>query len=967
MKQITPCLVLILAFLFPYSVLQAQDKKARYLPHTLIIKYKNEQNLSTLRQKSGINPKDEIQQFLATFGATSPRPVWDRSFTGALKSKANNRIDKEKATQAAEELKRIHSVRYVADVDAAWLAAKVSSLPGVEYAEPRYLRFMQLTPDEGFRNPYEDFHQFFDAWDVTQSSSDVIIAIIDSGVDYNHSDLDGKLWENEDEIPDNGVDDDGNGFVDDVIGWDFWASGYSPETFTEDNDPMMDANDHGTHVAGIAAAETNNGIGLAGAGFNSRYMAVKAGGVPDNPNTDEDESQSIAFGFEAIHYAAKNGADIINCSWGGYGSSEAEKDVIEYATSLGAVVIGAAGNEGSGDVIFPAAYKDALAVGSVEPGTNAKATYSNFGLNLDVLATGSGIKSTVGNNEYGIKSGTSMATPVVSGLAALLRSLNPGWSAKRIATHIRASSIPLDNGILLGHGKIDAYQAVTNSYPGIEITDVSFVNENDEKLGFEEQGRIEVTLANYGTATSSLSLSIRSISGSGIQLSEPSSQVGSISTDDTVRVTIPIRISSDYNLEQVPTFLIEYSDSQQEYSDFDVIRYNDLLFDVMAENRVKMSISADGTIGFTDPLSQQGGVGFIPRKKVDENQYEEGQNLLFEGGLMLQISDSLHDAVRTVDGGTSRDFNPQTTFRLSRPGPEADLQGTTHFITDTVNNLSANINLTTYAYDDPGLSNVVLILYEIENPSSYFEFEDVYAGIFNDWDIGESAGNNGISYSAQDSILYIYDEDPESTQPFVAVASLGPLSSAFAIDNAATGTGTGFGIYDGFTDQEKKLSLKSGTDHTSVSGSDVSAVVASGPYTVGANATVRIGFVYAFGDDLEELRSQIQEARSRKPFQVSSKGRVLPGQQPSATELFQNYPNPFNGSTRLRLDLAEKSHVNISIYNILGQKVTELVDSELESRIHIFNFNARGLSSGVYFARLQTDSRTKTIKLVLVK
>ncbi|MDR8390653.1 S8 family serine peptidase [Aliifodinibius sp. S!AR15-10] len=941
--------------------LNAQNSKPHYLPHTLVIKYENSQKMNNIRQKQGTDPRNKIQQFLSRFGASNPKPIWSERSTAAIKRKSQRNIDNRKATQAANELQRIHKVHYVADVDAAWLAAKVSRLPGVEYAEPKYLRFLQNAPtNDPIENPYEEFHRFTEAWDETTGSSDVIIAIIDTGVDYNHPDLDDKLWTNDDEIADNGVDDDNNGKIDDVIGWDFWDSGTPSKGIMEDNDPMMDVNDHGTHVAGIAAAETNNGEGLAGTGYNSRYMAVKAGGVPESPNV-------IGFGFEGIVYAAQNGADIINCSWGGPGFSQAERDAIDFAASVGAVVLGASGNEGRAQVIYPAAFDEVVAVGSVESGTNSVAQYSNFGIELDVLATGSSIESTEGNNQYGTKSGTSMSTPVVSGLAALLRSLHPEWTGRRIASQIRASSAPLLNTILLGRGKIDAYRAVTTSLPGVEVANVDFLNQEGEKLSFGESGQINVTLVNHGAATSSFNLTASALNSSGIEVGSPNAQPGAIPTGDTVQVTVPIQISSDFDLRQTPAFQLEWTDSPNNYIDFDVARYSDLLFDVMAENRVKMSISADGSIGFTDPLTQQGGIGFIPREQIQSGEFTDGENLLFEGGLMLQFNGTLHDAVRSEDGELSRDFNPQSTFRLQKESPQTDLLGTTHFTSDTVNNLSADIKLTSYAYEDPALSNVVYLLYEITNPYSYFEFEELYAGIFNDWDIGASSSNNGTSYSQQDSILYVYDQDSESTQPVVAVASVGPLSSAFAIDNAATGQGLNFGLYDGYTDAEKKQSLTAGTTKTNISGTDVSAVIASGPYTVGANATLKVGFVYAFGEDSDELRSQIQQARSQKPFQVSEKGRVLPDDAPDDTEFFQNYPNPFNGSTRIRLDLSQQSHVNISLYNVLGRKVAEIVDNQLDPRIHIFNVNASRLSSGIYFARLQTDTRSETIKLVLVK
>lgn len=956
MEKITPSLHLLLVFLFICpAFLFGQQTKTEYLPHMLVIKYQDQQHMQTLRQKQGSDPKDKIRKFLNIFGASQPRPILNESISIKRKSRAIGTFDE----AADAQLRRIHIVRFVADVDPAWLAAKVSRLPGIEYAEPKYLRYaQQFDPNDPETNPYEDFHRFKEAWEVTKSSTDVVIAIIDSGVDYNHAELDDKLWVNEDEIADNGIDDDFNGKIDDVIGWDFWDSGTSSEDIQEDNDPMMDANNHGTHVAGIAAAETDNEIGIPGTGFNARYMAVKAGGTPQNP-------EAIGFGFEGIMYAANNGADVINCSWGGGSFSEAENDVIEFAISQGAVVVGAAGNEGNDKVIFPAAYKNVVAVGAVET-NNERAGYSNYGFELDVLATGTEILSTIENNQLALSSGTSMSTPVVSGLAALLRSLHPDWSARRLGTQIRVSASPVGNSNKLGRGKVDAFQAVDTNLPGVRVSEVAFVNNNGEKLGFDEPGRIELTLTNYGAVTSTLELNAQSISGSGIDLPDPVIQVGSISTDDTARISIPVRITPSYDLEEPPTFRLDLEDSNNQYTDFDIVRYNELLFDTMAENRVKMSVGSNGTIGFTDPLDQQGGVGFIPREKIP-NKYLDGENLLFEGGFMLEANGNLFDAVRTSDGQVSRDFIPRSTFRLIEPGNQADLEGTTHFVTDSVDNRALDINLTSFAYEDPALSNVVLMLYEINNSTSFFKAKNLYAGLFNDWDIGASAGNNGISYSQQDSILYLFDEDPESTQSMVAVATLGPLSSAFAIDNAAEGGGNNFGIYDGFTDEEKKRSLKAGTEKTDASGTDVSAVVASGPYTLDPNASVKIGFVYAFGADLDELRSQIQQARSQKPFQISPKGNILSNENPEATNIFQNYPNPFNNSTRLRLDLSRESHVNISVYNLLGRKVAEIVDEQLEAQRYIFNFNADQLSSGIYFARLRTDSQTKTIKMVLVK
>ncbi|MDX1617655.1 MAG: S8/S53 family peptidase, partial [Balneolaceae bacterium] len=907
---------------------------------------------------------------------------------------------------------------------------KVSAMPGVEYAEPKYIRRLQASTPDPVKNDFETFHSFADAWDIENGSSDVVIAVVDAGMGYTHPELRNKLWINEDEVPSgihtaadqngdgngeltpaeivaylennngdhngngtitlrdalhpdspftDGTDTDGNGHADDLYGWDFWeGGGFNGEEVDEDNNPILSGNDHGTHVGGIAAA-AHNGIGIAGSGFRSSYMPVKAGGIEDDPDVSGNQSLLIGFGFEGIMYAAENGADIINCSWGGGEFSEAEEDVINFATQMGAVVIGAAGNGGREGVFFPGAYENAMSVGSIET-NNEISNYSQFGFKLDVLATGSGVESVgcegfVGpdcNFQIEQKSGTSMSVPVVSGLAALIKAKYPGWSPQRIAGQIRATATsvsPTDPELMnkLGGGRINAVDALQIPKPVVRITDFEFVNSDDLKLGLREQGSFRFTVTNFGASTGNLAVTVTTLNQDGVELSTTSVQAGALGTDESADLSVSLTITDEFNTKATPRFMVQFSDAATSYDDFRIVEYKNFLYDVMDENGVKMSFAADGTVGFTNPLGGTGGVGFVPRRKVD-GSFVDGDNALFEGGLMIETNGEVFDAVRDASGGVSRDFNIRDVFRLTTPsGAQQALEGTASFIIGEPDNPTATITLTSYAFEEAERRNVVYVRYEIENPSSFFELEDLYLGLFNDWDIGLNVGNNAAGYIEQDSILYLQDLNTGSTQPFVAVAHLGAFSSALAIDNAAEGERLNFGLYDDYTDLEKSRSLKAGTEHTSVSGSDVSAVIASGPYTVSAKARISVGFVYAFGEDLDELRSQINYARNNVPFEVSGKGLAVFPDPPSATEVFQNYPNPFNPTTRIRLDLAQRSEVNLSIYNILGKKVAELVDGPLDAQIHIFKFDANNLSSGLYFARLRTDDRVRVLKMVLVK
>ncbi len=242
------------------------------------------------------------------------------------------------------------------------------------------------------------------AWALEPGRPDVVVAVVDTGVDCAHEDLQGACWRNPGEIP-NGVDDDRNGYVDDLTGWNFYA---------ENPDPS-DAFYHGTHVAGIIAARVNNGIGVAGVAPGVRLMPL-AIFSPRGVGTYYDL-------IRALLYAVDNGAQVINLSLGATSYSYGEALAIRYAVRHGVVVVAAAGNRASDRVFYPAAHPEVIAVSATDA-SDGVAVFSNHGAYIDVAAPGVAVISTLPNNRYGVLSGTSMAAPHVSALAALLRSRN---------------------------------------------------------------------------------------------------------------------------------------------------------------------------------------------------------------------------------------------------------------------------------------------------------------------------------------------------------------------------------------------------------------------------------------------------------------------------------------------------------------------------------------------------------------
>ena len=282
------------------------------------------------------------------------------------------------------------------------------------------------------------------AWALGTATS-IVTAVIDTGVDYTHPDLASNIWTNTDEVAGNGIDDDGNGFVDDVRGWDF---------VNNDSDPMDD-NGHGTHVAGTIGAVGNNGIGVTGVAWTASIMPLKF--------LDQSGSGSLSDAIKAIQYARVNGAKIINASWGGGGFSSALQSAITQFITSGGLFVAAAGNEATNNDVtpsYPANYQGVISVGA-STRTDTRASFSNYGTSVDVFAPGQSILSTLPGNRYGSLSGTSMATPQVAGALALLWGQNPTLSATTISQALINSTDNVLRASNSTHGRINVGAAAT--------------------------------------------------------------------------------------------------------------------------------------------------------------------------------------------------------------------------------------------------------------------------------------------------------------------------------------------------------------------------------------------------------------------------------------------------------------------------------------------------------------------------
>ncbi len=317
------------------------------------------------------------------------------------------------------------------------------------------------------------------AWAITHGDRAVTVAVIDTGVDYLHPDLAPNIWVNEDEIAGNGVDDDGNGYIDDRHGYDL---------VSDDSDPIDDHN-HGTHVAGTIGAVGNNERGTTGVAWEVSLQPIKAFGQSGN--------SQVSRIIEAVQYAVANGADIINASWGEAKQSRALKEAIVTAQERGVLTIAAAGNESSDSAFYPAAYDATVAVAASDD-EDKKARFTSFGPFVDVAAPGSRIFSTFFNNDFGYLSGTSMAAPHVTGVAALVLARRPEFSNIDVANILKNSVDPIQGSDRLGNGRINAAKALAIKQPlprtHLEIPETA-------------AGNIDITGSAFGKHLSNFTLS----------------------------------------------------------------------------------------------------------------------------------------------------------------------------------------------------------------------------------------------------------------------------------------------------------------------------------------------------------------------------------------------------------------------------------------------------------------------------
>ena len=874
-----------------------------------------------------------------------------------------------KLHSSGAELERVYNFHFSPDKDPMEVARQLSSDPSVEYAEPRYLYELHATPDDPFFSSHQTHLSRMnlpDAWDITKGDSgEVVIAIIDDGVDLDHADIAGILWTNEDEIPDNGIDDDLNGYIDDIHGWNFANNTNDPNGIPGSPGYIQ----HGTRVAG-QLAHTDNETIYAGVSWNTRMMVLN-GAYQEVP-------LSILWVYESMIYAAHNGANIISMSGGRRGNySQLEAEIIEYIQSLDILVITSAGNRNFNadfNPIYPGSYRGVLMVGATEKTSDKRAGFSVYGTSVDVFAPGVDIPIIWDNSNYSLDggSGTSFCAPQVAGIAGLVWTHNPEWSADMVREKVRVSSIPIDDvnpsyAGKLGHGRVDALRALTQAgAPSVRVLESRVKNSiGGSEVIAGDTLTVAVDIVNYLAPVNNLTITA---SATYWPLNVIDTEISIPSLASNEKATLEFRVLIDGSLD-LGTILCLYLDMNGDvegavtadtYVDKDYIplHYREYETIDISTGVVQTTLSSDGNIGWTDH-TMGSGLGFI----------YAGKNLLREAGILVgNSSDQVSNNIRSQPVSIqSDDFRP-LTFWDSKDNAyfKTELR---HSMDDAMSEAPLGIIIDqSVLYGSNQLpaivNNGVLIAYDIMNNNNHV-LKDLRFSVFADWDLSDDSLDQAI-YDPGRKILYQKGTSNSADR----LAGIFVANNEFEISASMINNDTVFA--DGFTDDEKWNLMRSDNLET-LNDVDASLMLSLGPFDLMPNKKLTFMYVLFADDNLADvhtLTGTIQSVYDTVyPLEYSS---TDPDDLLSEFRLYDNYPNPFNPSTMISYDLPAESAINITIFDIQGREIKKLLNTVQKEGSHEIawdgsDVNGIQVNAGVYLCQVQTGGESRTIKMLLLK
>ena len=719
----------------------------------------------------------------------------------------------------------------------------LKSNPDIEILEKEKTYRPLFVPDDPAAQPgSEQWHlaamSAYLGWDlISPAPNPVITAIIDTGFDLSHEDLANTFYTNDND-PVDGIDNDNDGYIDNFIGWDFGDN---------DNDPSSLSQAHGTIVAGAGFAAANNTLGGAGTGYNSKYMPIKIHSTALN---------ELTGAYEAIVYAVEQGAKVINLSWGDAGEySQFEQDIINYAAiDFDAVIIAAAGNTNEHLAFYPASYENVLSIGSTNS-SDQKTDWGTISEYIDLSAPGIDIYTTQPSNGYANSWGSSLAAPLVSGLAALVRQSSPLLNALQVMEKIRVSaddiySVPGNENFfgLLGKGRVNMRKALESSAGPVVR---AFIQPDFIQPFYDDSLHFEVVFKNFLDPISSpLTIALNTLS-SNITMVSQSITLNSLNTLETsISYSFSVKIDE---LTPPSEFLqLYFSFESGAYVDFQMLPFrNGPDFIEFNNEKITWTANSTGHLGYFD-------------------DYYNGHSLRFQNidygwhAGIIAATDASH-----VSGAVINDFVTYTQdddfetirFVKSHQTPYSDIDYRLRIEEKpSATAIGIRIDEKLLGWKNAEDQDFMILEYRVTNlnPESINGFD---FGMFLDIDL-EDYAQNKTSFSSDSKLGYIYSDN--EAFGIALLTNQNPVSRGIDFGNF-NGNVPDIGIT--FGDTEKFQFMNEGLTQTDAgvngSGNDVAIVFGAVIPVIAPLESVTIAFSIIFGTSLTDLEAKVSLAETR--------------------------------------------------------------------------------------------------------